>query len=272
MTLVDTTQSSLQNQVVLADPTPPLLPRVPSWRTLLGLILAAVAITGFCAEVAYLVSDAQPRQWEARSQIEYRGEAWVETAAEELSSQSRIRQIADANGIPIKRFTEDLRAGAVPGTQILQYGYIDHDANLALRVVDQLTQSYLADPDTSLSERVTRIETTVARLESQLEVAIAELEAVAAPPGSSASAAERVAEADVNRLADLLGESQGQLLAAELEVIAATDREPAVITEPFVLQEPAAPRPKQRAALGALAGLALSSILAALVLSRDPAR
>ncbi len=265
-----TTPANAVSAVAL-DPTPPLLPRVPSWQTLLGLLLATLAITGLCAEGAFLVSLAQPKKWEARSQIEYRGEAWVETAAEELSSRSRISAVAEAEGIPIKKFEENLTAGAVPGTQILQYAYVDHDANLAYRVVQALTDSYLSAPENSLDDQIGRLEAKVGELESQLAVATAQLDAVATPPGEDPSAAERIAESDVNRIQTQLAEAENQLLEAELNAIKAEDQLPEVVTDTFVLNEPVSPRPLRRAAYGVLAGLVLSGIFAGLVLSRDPA-
>ncbi len=266
---LQTTTPAIVPAVTIVDPTPPLFPRRPNWRTLLGIVLASIVVTAVCAQIAYGLATLQPNVWEARSEIEYRGQAWVETASAELSSRSRIEVVAAEYNIPIKKFEERLTAGAVPGTQLLAYSYRDEDPNVALGVVQRLTDSYLAPPETSSADSVQRIVDEIDELNAQLEGAKVELAAASGPVELPASSAERVAESEVNRLQNLLTTAEDRLLEAELAQISEADEMPGVVTAPYVLPEPVEPKPLRRAALGVIVGLLCSAVLAALILSRD---
>lgn len=257
-------------ELIVVDPTPPLIPRLPSWRTLLGLVFTTIAITSLCGLGAYVASsELEQERWEAASQIEYRGEAWVETAAAEAGSRSRVEPIADLYGIEFKEFDERLTAGAVPGTQLLEYRFEDPVPARALDIVTSLTDAYLKTSPSSKSDAVTRLEEEVVDLQGQLVARKAELNAVAGPVGVEPSAVERIAETEVVRVQELLTEAQDKLLVAELAVIAEEDLQPVVVAAPYLSDEPVAPKPERRAAFGVLAGLLISALIAASVLTHD---
>ena len=228
-------------------------------RVLVGLLLIWLVSIAFMAEVAYLWSAAKPDVFAARSEIQYRGETWVETQAEALRSEDLYLPIAAAEGIEPTDFLEDMVVGQVPGTQILGIEFHSQDARQALRIVETYTATYLERFEIApVSEAETILATRIALLEQQLadvEAADLAIDATNLDPNPTAEQLQYRAQATSLRLE--LGSLKEQLTEAELETIRLTNDQPTVSTAPFILDEPVEPKPVKRAVLGGLLGAVL---------------
>ncbi len=233
----------------------------PSTRTIIGLTLLTVVLAGVCAQIAYGLESLRPDVWQARTQIEYRGNSWLETQDVAVQSNSFKSEIAEKYDIPIKDFEERLEAGQVPGTQTIQIDYFDQDAELALNVVTDYQQLYLEDVTERLApETVTTLEAELAALEDELATAQDELSRMTNPNGVGLSVEMQDKQSEIGTLRTRISEIERSLLDLELDELNNT-RVPRVTAEPFVFDEPFIPRPRRMAivgfVLGALIGLSV---------------
>ncbi len=245
----------------------------PSGKLLTAIGLTALVITLLCAQAAYLIADAQPDVFAARSQVTYQGETWVETQSVAVKSPTLVGPIALAEGIPIDEFLANWDAGQVLGTQIIQFQYVSQDQDQALRIVQAVTDTYLADfeaiasaPDPLLEsylELMADLETSQASLEAQITDRLAintggndpELTAMYQEKGQN--------DAAINTL---------RLQIAQRDLFRNDQAQPTLLTKPFKLTDPVAPLPAKRAIFGLLGGLALSTAFVFVALRLAAAR
>lgn len=233
-----------------------------SGRRLFGLVLFAIVLTAFGAQAGYFSSNLFNSVWQARTEIEYRGDSWTETEDVAVKSRSLTAPIAEAYGIDIKTFEEDLKAGLVPGTQILRIEYFDKDAELAQNVVSDLAEAYIADAS-ELPPAASRavLEEQLAELEEQLGDTKAQLDRVASEPGVPLTPGQQDLQAEIASLRARIGVLQLRLLDDELDLQDTEARGlPRYVTRPFVFEEPFFPRPMRLGLLGAAIGFFLGLI------------
>lgn len=245
-----------------------------SSRRLFGYLLLAGVVSLVGLQLGYVASQVLDEVWQARVEIEYRGNSWTETEDIAVRSRSLTGPIAEKYGVEIKEFEEDLEAGLVGGTQILRIEYFDRDAQLAQDVVTDLAAAYVVDASERPPESArTILETQLAELRLELEAAQDELADVAPEPGVGLTAAQQDLQAEIASLRARVGVLELRVLDAELEAETIEARGlPRYITRPFVFEEPAFPQPLRMMALGAVIGLLIGLIPLVLGLYRSPGR
>lgn len=236
-------------------------PRLPA-RRLLGLTMVAAVLAVVGGQLGYFSADLFDDVWQARTEVEYRGNSWTETEDVAVRSRSLTGPIAARYGVDIKDFEEDMEAGLVGGTQILRIEYFDEDADKAQAIVSDLAEAYIADASERPPEsRETLLESQLVELENELTSAQNDLEAGAPEPGAPLSAEQQDLQSEIASLRARIGVLElrildGQLALEDLEAQGL----PRYVTRPFVFQEPYFPRPLRLAVFGAAIGLMLGLI------------
>ena len=83
----------------------------PPWRVTIALALMTLGLVGLAAQAAYFVAASQPEVFAARSQVEYRGESWVETAAVTASASGRSNATPERADRPLARLDALIATG-----------------------------------------------------------------------------------------------------------------------------------------------------------------
>lgn len=236
-------------------------PRLSGRRTL-GFLLLGLVLVALGAQAGYFSARLFDTVWQARTEIEYRGNSWTETEDVAVKSRSLTAPIAAAYNIEIKDFEEDLEAGLVPGTQILRIEYFDPDAELAQDVVSDLAEAYIADASERPPEGSRELlELQLTELQDDLEVAKDDLASEVTEPGQPLTPAQQDIQSEIASLRARIGVLELRLLDSDLEL---QDVEaqglPRYVTRPFVFEEPYFPRPLRLALLGAALGALLGLI------------
>ncbi len=229
----------------------------PSPRALVGLVMLTMCLAAFGAQAGYFLEGLRPDVWQARTEVEYRGNSWTETQGTVVDSNSLLAPIAEKYDIPIKQFNEDLEAGVVPGTQTVRFDYFDNDADLALDIVTDLQADYLATVTERASEEAMQtLEDELVTLSEELEVAQGELSRMRNPTGIGLTVQQQDKQSEIATIRTRIIEVDRMILDAELDELNNT-RIPRVTAEPYVFDEPYTPRPKRMAVVGFLLGAAI---------------
>jgi len=237
------------------------------------LLLAAVSTLVF-AQIGFVLSQVLDEVWQARVEVEYRGNSWTETEDIAVRSRSLTGPIAAEYDIDIKDFEEDLKAGLVGGTQILRIEYFDRDAELAQNVVTDLAAAYVSEASERppVSAR-TILEAQLAELEAELNESQDRLAVEAPEAGIALTASQQDLQAEIASLRARVGVLQLRLLDSELEAETVEARGlPRYITRPFVFQEPSFPQPLRMILVGALIGMFVGLIPLVLSMYRSQVR
>ncbi len=268
-------------------------PERPSNRRILALSLIALFLGFFFAQAAFFGTYLLTDEYRARTEVQYRGSAWTETQNVAVQSRSLTSPVAEANGVPIKEFEENLDAGLVPGTQILRIDYIDSDRDLARAIVAQLANDYideiselpsidardlleseLAEINGELDEAQALLRDLAAEIDAQAE----EADETAAPsqepiivgfdgqPVSTENAGIRVEQQATQQLISSLrvrkNDLEFRILDLDLRGLEKTaNGSPEIVTDPFVFEDPVFPRPPLFAAVGFILGLAIGGLI-----------
>jgi hypothetical protein len=252
--------------------TPPR--RGPSGRLLLSLLLLGIVITGVCAEAAYLYADRQPDVWAARADIEYRDDdSWVETQQVLLASNDLQAPVARAEGIPRDELAKNLSTSLVAGTQALRVQYQDEDADRALRIVEAITIAYVErvlDRPISSSQDRLDLEADISDVSFRLNLMRDQVREIVVLPNEPTPPQLLLLQTEIQSLLVERSSLERELLLLDSEQRQdELDRQPAILTQPFLLEEPVAPAPLRTAVLGALGGLVLSAAIAFMVLRQE---
>lgn len=231
-------------------------------RRLGGFLLLAAASTLLFAQIGYVFSQVLDEVWQARVEVEYRGNSWTETEDIAVRSRSLTGPVAAEYGIDIKTFEEDLEAGLVGGTQILRIEYFDEDAATAEAIVTDLAEAYVAEASERPPESAqTILETQLVELQAELSAAQERLAAEAPESGIALTASQQDLQAEIASLRARVGVLELRVLDAELEAETVEARGlPRYITRPFVFEEPFFPQPLRMTLVGALIGMFLGLI------------
>lgn len=234
----------------------------PSGKLLTAIGLIALVITGLCAEVAYIVADLQPDVFAAKSQIQYQGATWVETQSERVNSRTLLEPIAIAEDIPIDVFEANWEAGQVLGTEILQFQYASEDKEQALRVVEAVTNRYLAEFEAQADEIPVALldyQALESNYVDQLAAATARTEELSDDIGPNGNPKPAYTAALQDRQTIQASLNAVRLQIAGFSIFNQNAQTPQLVTEPYLLRDPVAPLPGKRAVFGLLGGLALST-------------
>lgn len=234
----------------------------PSGKLLTSIALIALVITALCAEVAYVVADLQPDVFAAKSQIQYQGATWVETQSERVNSRTLLEPIAIAEDIPIDEFELHWDAGQVLGTEILQFQYASEDKEQALRVVEAVTNRYLAEFEAQADVVPTALldyQALEQNYEDNLAAATARAEELSQEVGVNGNPKPAYTAALQDRQTIQASLNAVRLQIAGFSVFNRTGQTPQLVTEPYLLRDPVAPLPAKRAVFGLLGGLALAT-------------
>ena len=243
-------------------------------RKLGGFLLLAAVSTLLFAQIGFVLSQVLDEVWQARVEVEYRGNSWTETEDIAVRSRSLTGPIAAEYGVDIKDFEEDLKAGLVGGTQILRIEYFDNDADRAQAIVTDLADAYVAEASERPPESAkTILETQLAELQVELDDAQARLAAEAPESGVALTASQQDLQAEIASLRARVGVLELRVLDAELEAETVEARGlPRYITRPFVFEEPSFPQPLRMVLVGALIGLFLGLIPLVMSMYRSQVR
>lgn len=244
-------------------------PNPPSWRVIIGALLAGIVIMGATAQVAYFFERTQEEVWLARGEVEYRGDSLVETIAVAMNSPGVWGPIAVRYGIEIKDFEERYRAEVLGGTQALSVEFEDPDPAVAQAIVTDVITSYL-DQFAVIDQRAQD-----ATLQDYLEsLRTIERDLVVVLDDTT----DLTRDEQIDRQNELIAVRQAitQVLlrlddrASNLEAL--SELQPRVISEPYVLPEPIEPEPLKMAVVGAGAGGLLAVSAAFLLFHSDENR
>lgn len=243
-------------------------------RRLGGFLLLAGISTLLFAQIGYVLSQVLDDVWQARVEVEYRGNSWTETEDIAVRSRSLTGPIAAEYGIDIKDFEEDLKAGLVGGTQILRIEYFDTDAALAQNVVSDLAAAYVSEASERPPESArTILEAQLSELRTELSDAQDRLAAEAPEAGIALTASQQDLQAEIASLRARVGVLELRVLDSELEAETIEARGlPRYITRPFVFEEPSFPQPLRMVVVGAIIGMLLGLIPLIMSMYRSQAR
>ena len=122
----------------------PTRPRLTG-RRFFGLLMLVLALSLLGAQLGWASAGLFSNVWQARTEVEYRGNSWTETEDVAVQSRSITGPIAAKYGIEIKEFEEDYTAGLIGGTQILRIEYFDTDPVLAQAIITDIAETYIAE-------------------------------------------------------------------------------------------------------------------------------
>ncbi len=232
-------------------------------RRFFGLTLLTLVLTLLGGQIGYASAGLFDNVWQARTEVEYRGNSWTETEDVAVQSRSITGPIAAEYGVDIKEFEEDFTAGLIGGTQILRIEYFDRDPAVAQGIVSDVAEAYIAEASEREPEaNMVLLQSQLAELEGELEASQAALLGIAAEPGAPLTVEQQNYQTEIASLRARIGTIELRILDMQL---AEQDLEarglPYYVTQPFVFEEPFFPRPMRLAllggAIGALLGLCL---------------
>ncbi len=240
----------------LMEPLEPVFRTRPEPSLLVAIGLGAIVIVLMCTQLTYLLADAGPEVFGARSQVQYAGSSWVETESERVNSRTLLEPVAAAHNIAIDHFEAKWQAGQIPGTQILQFEFVDADPVVALSVVESVTRRYLAQAEVAASEPNPAAEAyrlLEAELVEELAIVEAEIEELMGFGASVELTALLQEKAAIRASVDSV-----RLAIVQRSIFGEEKRVPRLVTEPFVLSDPVGPLPARRAVFGFLGGSTLA--------------
>lgn len=231
-----------------------------SWlgRSELIGVAAAFALIVLSAGIAYVVGSQSAEVWSARSEIEYRGQAFVETAALTASSRTALAEVAQRFDVPIDEITDSFTVAQAPNTEVIQLEFQAENDTQVLDILDALTTAFIdRSGDRGLGARIELVQAELDRLQSLLDLRSASVNALDPESVASPAAASSIDELGVLR--DQIADLEIRMVDLRLEQI---EEAPIVVTAPYLDPEPASGAPLRTAALGALAGAAVAAAAA----------
>lgn len=239
---------ALEPVVTPTDITPPGNRR--SQRAAIAFAILLVLLGGVAA---FVISSRSVEVWEAKAELEYRGQSFVETAAISAASRTDIARVADEFGLPVDDVEERFLVVQAPNTQILELHFYDEDRDRSLAVLGEMTDAIVAQSgDSGLATQILLVEEELDRVQADLDTRRAAIDGLPVAPTSPA------VTADVEQILVLsrqIADLELRLVDLELREV---EEAPVVVTAPYLLSEPSAPNPIRRAMMGALAGLAFA--------------
>jgi len=237
---------ALEPVVEPTDITPPSGKR--SQRIAIAFAVLLVLLGGVAA---FVISAQSAELWEARAELEYRGQSFVETAAISAASRTEIASVAAEFGLPVDDVEERFLVVQAPNSQILELRFHDEDRDRSLALLGEMTDAVVArSGDSGLEAQILLVQQELDRLQTNLDTRRAAIEGL-----SAAAPTTPAVTADIEQIVVLsrqVADLELRLVDLELREV---EEAPVVVTAPYLVSEPSAPNPFRRAMLGALAGL-----------------
>jgi hypothetical protein len=230
-------------------------PRRLSGEEILRLCLLGVLIVLIGGAIGYAGSWLIQAQYGARSEILYslredqptgflREDRNLTTQVVLIESRTVITPVALANGLSTEELADKVGASVAEGSEVIEIEVRDPDREAGLRLVDELTQRYLAVANGAVQERRTY-------LESQLEAVQRSLDGLDLTPG---------------QVATLNSRRSG--LLTRLDTLALSGPQARQLGSSYTTSDPVTPRRYLAAAAGALSALLIAAVVIALLAHR----
>jgi hypothetical protein len=232
-----------------------LPPRRLSTDEILRLCLLAGLIVVIGAAIGFVSSWLIQAQYGARSEILYtlredqptgflREDRNLTTQVVLIDSRPVLEPVAVANGLSFDQLADKVTASVAEGSEIIEIEVRDADRQEGLRLVDAVTQRYLAVANGTADENRTY-------LEDQLESIEAQLSSPDTTPGLRAELSARRRDV-LNRL----------------DTLALTGPQARQLGASYTTSDPVTPRRALAAAVGAIAALLVAAVVVALLAMR----
>jgi hypothetical protein len=232
-----------------------LPPRRLSTDEILRLCLLAGLIVVIGAAIGFVSSWLIQAQYGARSEILYtlredqptgflREDRNLTTQVVLIDSRPVLEPVAVANGLSVDQLADKVTASVAEGSEIIEIEVRDADRQEGLRLVDAVTQRYLAVANGTADENRTY-------LEDQLESIEAQLSSPDTTPGLRAELSARRRDV-LNRL----------------DTLALTGPQARQLGASYTTSDPVTPRRALAAAVGAIAALLVAAVVVALLAMR----
>lgn len=246
------------------------LASMPSARWQDGRLRALLAtlVVVLPTVIAFLISNAAPKVFEARTELLVASPANSSAADQNiatqltlLTSKAVLGPAARAGDVTEAHLLASVSATRENDSQVLQLSVTDHDAQHAVALAQAIVKNYLAvaEDATGASPDVTFLQSRIDELTKNLQ----DLDQRTAAGAPSDNSTQR--ELLLSQISNL----QNQLTTAQLGAVQAA--EPArVVTQPYALSDAVSPHP-MRAALGGLVAGLLLLVIAIFLLRRQAA-
>jgi hypothetical protein len=232
-----------------------LPPRRLSGEEILRLCLLAGLIVVIGAAIGYVSSWLIQAQYGARSEILYtlredqptgflREDRNLTTQVVLIDSRPVLEPVAVANGLSVDQLADKVTASVAEGSEIIEIEVRDADRQKGLRLVDAVTQRYLAVANGAVDEDRTYLQDQLDRIEAQLSA-------------STTTPAQRAALSSRRR--DLLD---------RLDTVALAGPQARQLGASYTTSDPVTPRRALAAAIGAIAALLVAAAVVALLAMR----
>jgi uncharacterized protein involved in exopolysaccharide biosynthesis len=252
------------------------MPRA-SRRRLLVTVGIALAIVVIAAGTGAMWSASRPKVYGARAAVQY--SVGTDTnlnatdralAAQAIAVRSRsvLLPVADATGVPIETLERDVHSNLITGSDVIQIdvhapraddasriltSVVDHYVDLAGRHDDSAAQTYIGAQIAKIDARLGQIDSRLAEL----------------PAGSTSLEARQLATEQA-----ILIDQRSKLTEANAQasIDQLTTSRVRVLTAPYNLADPVAPKPIRAAAIAGVVGLLIAAGVVYLLLRRPAVR
>jgi len=252
--------------------------RIPlSVDTLTRYGLYALLIVVLAAIVGYGVSAMGSEVYAARSEVLYeidteqptgflREDRGLTTQQVMIQSRAVLAPVAEANDLTVEELADKLHVSTVDNSEVLRIEVHDSSSAEAETLTGAIADEYIEQVRPSEPTEAERfLEGRLEDLDDRRRRLVDEL---APASGSPLSTPEQTAlEAELDAVLAETGAVQAQLQEAIVASLGAPRVEQ--ITEPYALADPVAPRPRQTAIAGALAGVVVAAVAVAVLVRRQ---
>jgi hypothetical protein len=232
-----------------------LAPRRLSGDEILRLCLLAGLIVVIGAAIGFVSSWLIQAQYGARSEILYtlredqptgflREDRNLTTQVVLIDSRPVLEPVAIANGLTVDELADKVTASVAEGSEVIEIEVRDADRQEGLRLVDAITQRYLAVANGAVDENRTYLEDQLQSIEAQLSA-------------STTTPAQRAALSSRRR--DVLN---------RLDTVALAGPQARQLGASYTTSDPVTPRRALAAAVGAIAALLVAAAVVALLAMR----
>ncbi|MEZ0285297.1 MAG: hypothetical protein ACAH79_08715 [Thermoleophilia bacterium] len=232
-----------------------LAPRRLTTQEILRLCLLAGLIVVVGAAIGFVSSWLIQAQYGARSEVLYtlredqptgflREDRNLTTQTVLIDSRPVLEPVAVANGLTVDQLADKVTSSVAEGSEIIEIEVRDADRQEGIRLVDAVTQQYLAVANGAFDENRRY-------LESQLTTVNERLSAPGVTPGQRAALS--------SRRSDLLN---------RLDTLALTGPQARQLGASYTTSDPVTPRRALAAAVGAIAALLVAAVVVALLALR----
>lgn len=239
----------------------------PPWRVVFGALLLGLVAGLFGAQGAALAEMAKEQVWVASGAVQVRDDfVQPESVKVVLESPGLWSPIAEREGITAKDFQEQYAVDVAGGTQIVQANFEDSDQARAIRIIDEILDTYVENA--SAPPEVVQTETLETHLAS-----LTDLEASIMTSLDNSDDLPRLQQIDLqNELVRTRQAITTVIFRLDTRATDLADRrniDPRVVTQPYIQEEPVTPAPLKAAVFGFAVGGLVALVATYLVFHRE---